>query len=195
MSSTATVTELPRRRPTARQAAMVERLTEAAAEEIPAKGYAALTVRGVAAQAGVAPATAYTYFASKDHLVAEVFWRRLRALPSPRVDRRRGPAARVGSALNELTTFLASNPELAAASTTALLAADPDVKHVRDRIGAEIRRRIQTALGDDDGTAVLGALELAVAGAMIQAGMGHLPYRQLPGRVAEVAALLMKGRR
>ena len=124
-----------------------------------------------------------------------MFWRRLRALPSPRDDRRRGPAARVGSALNELTTFLASNPELAAASTTALLAADPDVKHVRDRIGAEIRRRIQTALDDDDGSAVLGALDLAVAGAMIQAGMGHLPYRELAERVAEVAALLMKAKR
>ena len=30
-------------------------------------------------RAGVAPATAYTYFSSKSHLVAEVFWRRLSA--------------------------------------------------------------------------------------------------------------------
>ena len=41
-----------------------------------------LTVRNVARRAGVAPATAYTYFASKDHLVAEVFWRRLRGPPT-----------------------------------------------------------------------------------------------------------------
>jgi len=169
---------------------MVRRLVEAATAEIRHAGYTDLTVRNVAARAGVAAATAYTYFASKDHLIAEVFWRRLRELPAPRVDRRRGAAARVGSALGDLTEFLASEPELAAAATSALLAADPDVKHVRDRVGAEIRRRIQAALGDGD-DAVVQALDLAVAGAMIQAGMGHLPYRELPERIAEVAALLV----
>jgi len=170
---------------------MVRRLVEAATDEIRAAGYADLTVRKVAARARVAAATAYTYFASKDHLIAEVFWRRLRALPAPRVDRRRGPAARVGSALSDLTEFLAAEPELAAAATSALLAADPDVKHVRDRVGAEIRRRIQAALGDGD-DAVVRALDLAVAGAMIQAGMGHLPYRDLPARISEVAELLVR---
>ena len=194
MSNTAAITELPRRRPTAKQADMVRRLVEAATEEIKASGYDDLTVRNVAARAGVAAATAYTYFASKDHLIAEAFWRRLRALPPPHVDRRRGPAARVGSALGDLTEFLASEPELAAAATSALLASDPDVKHIRDRVGGEIRRRIEAALDgrDDD---VVGALELAVAGAMIQAGMGHLSYGELPSRVAAVAALLVKDRR
>ena len=49
------------------------------------RGYDGLTVRTVARRAGVAPATAYTYFASKDHLLAEVLWRRLQALPVPSV--------------------------------------------------------------------------------------------------------------
>ena len=35
--------------------------------------YADLTVRAVAARAKVAPATAYTYFSSKNHLIAEVY--------------------------------------------------------------------------------------------------------------------------
>ncbi len=35
--------------------------------------YADLTVRAVAKRANVAPATAYTYFSSKNHLVAEVY--------------------------------------------------------------------------------------------------------------------------
>ena len=35
--------------------------------------YADLTVRAVAARASVAPATAYTYFSSKNHLIAEVY--------------------------------------------------------------------------------------------------------------------------
>ncbi|MCA9208645.1 MAG: TetR family transcriptional regulator, partial [Planctomycetales bacterium] len=51
-------------------------LVEAAVGELAASGYSALTVRNVAKRAGVAPATAYTYFASKEHLIAEVYWRR-----------------------------------------------------------------------------------------------------------------------
>ena len=46
-----------------------------------AVGFDLLTVRSVAARAAVAPATAYTYFASKNHLVAEAFWRELQRLP------------------------------------------------------------------------------------------------------------------
>ena len=184
--------ELPRRRLTERQATTVERLTEAAVDEIRVRGYEGLTVRNVASRAGVAPATAYTYFASKDHLVAEVFWRRLQALPAVRVDRRRGPAARVTDALRDVTQLLAGQPELAAACTTAMLANDADVKHVRDRIGGEIRSRLAAALGDDGDRVALRALELALDGAMVQAGMGHLSYDELPDLLAEVAGLVLR---
>ena len=194
-SPAAEAIESPRRVLTERQAVAVRALTEAAAGEIRARGYDGLTVRNVAARAGVASATAYTYFASKDHLIAEVFWRRVRALPQPHIDKRRAASVRVKAALKDLTALLASEPELAAASTTAMLAADPDVKHIRDRVGAEIRRRLETALGDDDGEEILMALELAVAGAMIRAGMGHLAYAELPECIADVTGLLLKGRR
>jgi AcrR family transcriptional regulator len=194
MSSQPATVEPPRRSLTTRQAAVVQRLTGAALREIRAKGYDGLTVRNVAARAGVAAATAYTYFASKDHLIAEVFWSRLRALSEPRVEKRRPPAARVRVAFGAVTTFLAAEPALAAATTTALLAADPDVKHLRDRIGAEIRRRLAAALGEDHDPEVLAALELAVGGAMLQAGMGHMTYEELPDRIAGVAALLRGGR-
>jgi AcrR family transcriptional regulator len=189
------VTESPRRRLTERQAEMVRRLTEAALEEIRASSYDGLTVRNVASRAGVAAATAYTYFVSKDHLIAEVFWRRLRELPPSRLNGKTTAAARVGASLRPLTSFLASEPKLAAATTTALLSEEPDVKHLRDRVGALIRRRIVDALGDDADGAVVNALELCVAGAMIQAGMGHVSYEDLPERIAEVAGLLLRGHR
>ena len=51
----------------------------AALVELRVSGYDGLTVRNVARRAEVAPATAYSYFGSKDHLVAEVFWRRFQA--------------------------------------------------------------------------------------------------------------------
>jgi AcrR family transcriptional regulator len=178
---------------TARQADTVDRLGDAALEEIRRVGYDGLTVRNVARRAGVAPATAYTYFASKDHLVAEIFWRQLHAVPPPRIDRRRAAAARVGAALRDITTMVARHPELAAAATIAMLAADDDVRRLRDRIGGEIRRRIATALGDGPDRGVQQALDFAVSGALLQAGMGHLSYDELPDRLGAVAALLVGG--
>jgi AcrR family transcriptional regulator len=195
VSSTPGLTEAPRRELTARQAAVVEKLTNAAVHEIRAKGYEGLTVRNVAARARVAPATAYTYFASKDHVITEVFWRRLRALPDPTFDRRRGAAGRVVEALRDVVLLVSNEPELAAACTTAMLASDPDVKRLRDRIGAQIRHRIRSALGDHADPSVLRALELAVSGALLQAGMGHLRYADLPRLLEEFTALLVKNGR
>jgi AcrR family transcriptional regulator len=66
-----------RRELNARQAETVERVAAAAREELRAVGFDGLTIRSVAGRASVAPATAYTYFSSKNHLIAEIFWRRL----------------------------------------------------------------------------------------------------------------------
>ena len=138
-------TESTRRTLSARQAATVQKLTVAAVEQLREHGYEGLTVRNVARAAGVAPATAYTYFTSREHLVTEVFWRRLQAMPETRVDRRRTAAARAGATMSDFALLVADEPELAAACTVAMLAADPDVKLLRDRIGAEWHRRLVAA--------------------------------------------------
>ena len=69
------VSASPRQGLNARQAETVERLLAAGPEELRAVGHEALTIRTVAQRAGVSPATAYTYLASKNHLFAELFWR------------------------------------------------------------------------------------------------------------------------
>jgi AcrR family transcriptional regulator len=189
------VTEPTRRALSVRQAQTVLGLTVAAIEELRAVGYDGLTVRGVAKRAGVAVATAYTYFTSKDHLVTEVFWRRLEALPETPLDRRRSATARVSATLSDLGLLVVDEPELAAACSSAMLASDPDVRLLRDRIGVEMRRRLRLALGDEGDPAVLRAIELTVTGALVQAGMGHLTYRDLPDRLTEAAALLLAGAR
>jgi AcrR family transcriptional regulator len=175
-----------------RQADTVQRLAEATVAEVRAVGYEGLTVRNVARRAGVAPATAYTYFSSKEHLVAEVFWRRLGALPDRPVDRRRRPVDRVAGALRDIGLLVADEPELAAACTTAMLASDPEVAHLRARIGAAVTSRMQKALGDGADPAVLRALELAFSGAMVQAGVGLLGYDEVGDRMAEVAGLVLR---
>jgi len=192
MSSSASAP--PLRELTSRQLDTVNRLVDAAVEEVRAVGFGGLTVRNVAARAGVAPATAYNYFGSKEHLVSEVFWRRLMALEPSRVDGRQSPANRVGAALRDVAMLVADEPELSAACTTALLVNEPAVKHLRDRIGANIHQRLVRALGHDDPT-VVAALELAYSGAMLQTGTGHLSYDDLGDRLAETAELLLGVRR
>lgn len=184
-------TESTRRQLSAKQAATVQRLTVAAVEQLREHGYDGLTVRNVARAAGVAPATAYTYFTSREHLVTEVFWRRLQALPESRVDRRRTAAARVSATMSDLALLVADEPELAAACTAAMLATDPDVKALRDRIGLEWHRRLARALGDGAEAEVLSTLEFVISGALVQAGMGHLTYEELPGHLTRAVELLM----
>ncbi len=169
----------------------VDAVVEATIAELRANGYDGLTVRNAARRAGVAPATAYTYFASKDHLVAEVFWRRLQTLAPVPMDGRRSARTRVSGAMRELARLIAAEPELAAASTTAILAADPDVQRLRNRIGAAFNDHLSAALGDAVEPAVLRALNLALAGALLQAGMGYFSYADLAERMAEVAELLV----
>lgn len=177
----------------ARQAETVGRLVDAALAEVRAVGYDALTVRSVAARAEVAPATAYTYFASKNHLVAEAFWRELRERPRVEVD---GGDARtlLVEVFRDLADFLASEPALADAVTVALLGAEPDVKRLRLVIGAEITGRLTEALGPGADPAVLEALTLAWSGAMLQAGMGHTTYPQMGEQLVRVTEIILGGR-
>jgi len=185
-------TEATRRRLSDRQAQTVQRLVEAAVDELRELGYDGLTVRNVARRAGVAPATAYNYFTSREHLVTEVFWRRLQGLPESRLDRRRSAAAQVSETMTDLALLVADEPELASACTVAMLATDPDVKLLRDRIGLEWRRRLSRSLGEQSDPAVLTALEFAVSGALLQAGMGHMSYDELPARLARTVELVVR---
>ncbi|MGI8335584.1 TetR family transcriptional regulator [Actinomadura scrupuli] len=185
------MTEPTRRRLTDRQADTVRRLTDAAVEELRESGYDGLTVRNVARRAGVAAATAYTYFASKNHLITEVFWRRLTALPPVPADDD-PPADRVVAVLREITLLLSDEPALAAACTTAMLGSDPDVQELRSRIGVAIRHRLLDALGADPEPRVLAGLEMIYTGAMVHAGMGHTSYTAIAGQLSEVARLIVR---
>ncbi len=185
--------EATRRRLSTRQAATVAKLADAAVDELHHAGFDGLTMRNVAERAGVSAATAYTYFSSKEHLVAEIYWRRLAALEPVNPDRRRSASRRVGDALAEIALLVADEPEVAAGVSTAMLSPDPDVKILRDRIGAATHRRIVAALGDDATEPVVRTLDWVVAGAMLNAGMGHLSYAELPDLLAETAATVLAG--
>jgi AcrR family transcriptional regulator len=169
-----------------------ERLLAAGREELRAVGHQTLTIRTVAQRAGLSPATAYTYLASKNRLYAELFWRFL-ADDADVAPAGADPVARVRSVTRRLARRLADAPELAAAVTPALLSADPEVEELRLRIGAELVRRFRVALGDRSDPAVLETLGLAFSGALLQAGMGLFTYDEMADRLDSVVAVIMEG--
>jgi AcrR family transcriptional regulator len=181
-------TEPTRRLLSPRQADTVRRLTEAGVEEVRQSGYENLSIRDVARRAGVAAATAYTYFVSKDHLLTEIFWRRLSALPPVGAA---GPSRldQVVGVLRELALLVSGEPELAAGCTAAMFGSEPDVRQLRLQIGMKINERIAAAAGPGSPQARL--LELAYFGAMVEAGLGYTTYEQMAERLAEAAGLIM----
>jgi TetR/AcrR family transcriptional regulator, cholesterol catabolism regulator len=190
-SAHAITTTATRRQLNARQAETVSRLVAAARDEVRDVGFTDMTVRSVAARAEVAAATAYTYFSSKNHLVAEIFWRALN--DRPRVTSRKTTEfGRVVDAFQDLADFVANDPELSAAVTFALLSEEPDVKHLRVLIGTEINERIAAALGDKPDPEIMDALSLAWSGALLQVGMGHARAEDLGDRLGRVARLIMR---
>lgn len=174
-----------------RQAETVDRLLAAGIAELREVGHETLTIRSVAARAGVSSATAYTYLASKNHLFAELFWRHLVEVPAAETTGAR--VERVQEAVRGLTTRIAEEPALAAAVTPALLGSDADVERLRLRIGAEFAARFEAALGEgvEHEDAVREALLLAFSGALLQAGMGLMTYDEMADRLAPVVAVIV----
>lgn len=181
-------TDAPRNR---RQEETFRKVLAAGVEMLRESSYADLTVRAVAARAKVAPATAYTYFSSKNHLIAEVYFDLIKQVPYF-TDVNEPMPVRVEQALRSMALTVADEPEVAAACTTALLSgSDPTVRKVRDRIGAEIHRRIRSAVGPDADPRVVAALEMTFFGALVNAGSGAFTYHQIADRLSYVVGLIV----
>jgi len=186
------VYEAPRRGLNQRQAETVDKLLASGLEELRAVGHEALTIRTVAQRAGVSPATAYTYLASKNHLFAELFWRHVSAEGAD-VPTGKNPTERLRAEMRALARQVEAEPELAAAVTPALLGSDPDVARLRLRIGSEFVRRFERALGEGADDAVIRTVTLAFSGALLQVGMGLMTYDDLAAGLDEVVDVVMKG--
>jgi AcrR family transcriptional regulator len=184
------ITETPRNR---RQEETFRKVLSAGVDMLRESSYADLTVRAVAARAKVAPATAYTYFSSKNHLIAEVYLDLIRQVPYF-TDVNDTMTDRVDQALRSMVLMLADEPEVAAACTTALLSnSDAAVRSVRDRIGAEIHKRITSAIGPGADGRKVSALEMTFFGALVNAGSGAFTYHQIADRLSYVVGLILGG--
>ena len=186
--------ETPRQGLNQRQAETVDKLLAAGLEELRSVGHEGLTIRTVAQRAGVSPATAYTYLASKNHLFAELFWRHVSA-EGAEAPAGANPTERLRAEMRALARQVEEEPELAAAVTPALLGSDPDVARLRLRIGSGFVRRFERALGEDADAAVIRTVTLAFSGALLQVGMALMTYDDLAASLDEVVDVVMKGKR
>jgi AcrR family transcriptional regulator len=182
--------ESTRRRLTPKQADTIARLSHAALAVLRREGFSGLTVRLVAAEAGIGAATAYTYFSSKQHLIAEVFWRRLAATPVAASDNQ-DPASRAVAVLRQTALLTADEPEFGGALMASLLGRNPDVEQLQSQIAGEIRNRLSMALGSASEPGVVEALQLLWAGALVYAGMGYASYSETADQLEKSARLII----
>jgi len=114
-------------------------------------GYAAVTMQAVAARSGVGRATLYRYFASKDHLLAEVVlaWgaELTGALRQQRLAAETA-AERVAEVLLFVLDAARAEPQLTSAVLTAATSPDPEAVRAGLRLGSVIGSYLGVALGD-----------------------------------------------
>ena len=175
-----------------RQTETVDKLLLAGEQELEEVGPEALTIRMVAQRAGVSPATAYTYLASKNHLFAELFWRRIVTDRGPEPI---GETAveRVQTVTRHIAALLERSPHLATAANIALLGSDPEVTRLRLAIGAEFVDRFRAAIGEPSDPRVVETLTFVFSGALLQAGMGLMTFADLGRRLDDSIAVIMEG--
>lgn len=172
-----------------RQSATVDALLDAGLEALRENGFEAMSLRDVASRAGVTHTTAYTYFTSKEHLLAELNWRLLQAQPAPEPDPDASIADRLIEALRGPSTVLTDEPSMAAGLLLAMASSDPDIARIRDLIGTDLVERIVAALGADADERVADAALLLYSGAMLQAGLGYFTFDEVVERIGAIAEM------
>jgi AcrR family transcriptional regulator len=117
-------------------------------------GYKAVSMQAVAERSGVGRATLYRYFASKDHLLAEVVlaWGAdLSAELASRPLRAVAAAERVTEVLLHVLAAAEAEPRLTSAVLAAATSADPEAVRAGQELGAVMQRYLDVALGESAG--------------------------------------------
>ncbi|GAA1532105.1 cholesterol catabolism transcriptional regulator KstR [Actinomadura kijaniata] len=150
------------------QQARRERLLDAARELAHEGGYPAVTMHDVADRAGVARATVYRYFATKDHLLTEVAatWAHRVTADIDALAVGDTPVDRLVSLLDRIVHVAFEELTLTSAIIQAVTSDDPSVDDARTVLFLFVRDRLSAAIGDpvperDEVEIVLGHVLLA----------------------------------
>ncbi|MBV8860352.1 MAG: TetR/AcrR family transcriptional regulator, partial [Mycobacterium sp.] len=166
----------------------IGKLLDAGQQELRATAYADMTMRALAARAGVSPASAYKYFPSKAALVAAIYLRLLRTVPL-HTNVNDSTKTRVRATMRDMALVAADEPELINAFTAAVMADDPAVGALRQQIASEVSTRINAALGPGWSTAVRSTLQLTFSGALMTAHF--LTYDQIAQWLEDAVHLIL----
>jgi AcrR family transcriptional regulator len=158
------------------------------AREVP---YSIITMRSIAKRAGVSHGEICAYFRSKDAIVAEIYLERLRAAPLI-VDVEQSARARIAAQFSQLVMLLADEPGVAAACSSALICDEPSVRAIRQRIHAELQRRVRAALRSGAWPEVAETLEFGLLGALVHASCGADTFHQTAEDLASVVAVVLR---
>lgn len=179
------------------QRARRERLIESARELALEGGYAAVTMHDVADRAGVARATVYRYFATKDHLLTEVAaaWAHRAIADIDELAIGDTPLERLTALLERIVYVAAAEPTLTSAIIQAVTSDDSSVDDPRTVLFLFLRDRLSTAIGDpvperDDVEIVLGHVLLA---ALVSLASLRQPADEVAAMVRTAGKLVLEG--
>ncbi|MEU0539868.1 helix-turn-helix domain-containing protein [Nocardia sp. NPDC005978] len=141
---------------------MFERIVDAAVKVLARGGFDGLTLRVVALEADIGTATVYSYFDSREQLLAEVVWRAL-SLPTLR------RAGHPPTAETEQTPLTMST----AASMLTPAVVEPDLIDMQQRLTDRIRGRIDAAIGTGSDPFSARRLEKIYVESLVDAAIGY----------------------
>jgi len=160
-------------------AATRRRIVESAVELAREQPMADLTMRDIARAAGVSPATAYTYFSSKEHVFAEAYLHgvdtlteHLRARPPSGAT----AADRVAAVLRRAVKGAAATGDVVQATAIALASSDPAVAPLRPLADDAFAEWITIALDGAtiaDHDAVVQLLQLTMFASFVAVAHGR----------------------
>jgi AcrR family transcriptional regulator len=163
-----------------------------------AGGYDAVAMKDVAERSGVALATLYRWFASKDHLLTEVLLGWMADLgatleSAPPADAR--AADRVSAVMQLIADTVASRPRLAAAVAQALLSFDDGVWDSEHDFHSAMAGWIDVAIGAEavaNRDAIIEVLEHVCFSSLISIARGRDTPSAMGERLALTAQLLLR---
>jgi AcrR family transcriptional regulator len=184
------------------QQARRARLVEAARRLADEGGYAAVTMHDVADRAGVARATVYRYFASKDHLLTEVAaaWARtvtadIVLAPGGEPPGDATPAQHLADLLERIVEVAAADLTLTSTIIQAVTSPDPAIEDARTELFLFVRTRLAAAMSDEppaqeEVEIVLGHVLLA---ALVSLTALRRPTEEVVTMVRTAARLILAG--
>lgn len=174
------------------------RVLEVATQLAENGGYDAVAMKDVAEQSGVALATLYRWFASKDHLLTEVLLDWIAGLGAtltaePPTEPR--AADRVATVMGRIADAVATRAELAAAVAQALLSFDAGVWDSEHDFHFAMSGWIDAAIGDDvvaDRSIAIEVLEHVCFSSLISIARGRDTPEAMGARLAHTARALLR---